>query len=58
MSEYPYPFFDEKGKVICQVCGKAYLVISPPHLKTHNLIYSDYTTRFPDAPLSNKEFVR
>jgi uncharacterized Zn finger protein (UPF0148 family) len=57
MGEYPYPFFDEKGKVICQVCGKSYLVISPPHLKTHNLIYSDYTKRFPQAPLSNKEFV-
>ena len=57
MSEYPYPFYDEKGKVICQVCGKSYLVISPPHLKTHNLVYSDYTKRFPLAPLSNKEFV-
>jgi uncharacterized Zn finger protein (UPF0148 family) len=57
MGEYPYPFFDKKGKVICQVCGKSFLVISPPHLKTHNLIYSDYTTRFPEAPLSNKEFV-
>jgi len=57
MSEYPYPFYDKKGKVICQVCGKSYLVISPPHLKTHNLVYSDYKTRFPEAPLSNKEFV-
>jgi len=56
MNEYPYPFFDEKGKVFCQACGKSYLVISPRHLATHNLTYSDYTTRFPDAPLANKEF--
>ena len=57
MSEYPYPFFDDKGKVICQACGKSYLVISPRHLQTHNLKYSDYTSRFPQAPLSNKEFI-
>lgn len=56
MSEYPYPFFDEKGKVICQICGKAYLVISPTHLKKHNILYENYTKRFPDAPLSNEEF--
>lgn len=56
MSEYPYPLFDEKGKVVCQICGKPYLVISPRHLQKHNVKYADYTKRFPDAPLSNEEF--
>lgn len=57
MSEYPYPSFDEKGKVICQACGKSFLVISPKHLKKHNITYEDYTKRFPQAPLSSQEFI-
>lgn len=57
MNEYPYPLFDEKGKVVCQICGKSFLVISPKHLQKHNLIYADYTKRYPKAPLSTKEFV-
>ena len=56
MIEYPHPFFDEKGKVVCQICGKSFLVISPRHLGKHNIIYADYTKRFPDAPLSTQEF--
>ena len=56
MSEYSYPFFDKKGKVVCQICGKAFLVISPKHLDKHNIVYADYTKRFPDAPLSTQEF--
>jgi very-short-patch-repair endonuclease len=58
MSEesYPYPFFNEEGKVICQVCGKPYLVISPRHLGTHEIKYDEYKLRFPDAPLSCEEF--
>jgi len=56
MSEYPHPLFDEKRKVICQICGKAFLVISPRHLDKHNIKYADYTKRFPKAPLSTQEF--
>jgi len=57
MSEYSHPFFDEKGKVICQICGKPFLVISPRHLSAkHNIKYEDYTKRYPDAPLSTEEF--
>jgi len=56
MSTYPHQLYDAKGKVICQICGKAYLVISPKHLQKHNVKYADYTSRFPNAPLSNKEF--
>jgi len=52
-----YPEFDEKtNKVICQICGKGFLVISPRHLGKHNISYSDYTSRYPNAPLSSKEF--
>jgi len=57
MNEYQYPLFDEKGKVVCQICGKSFLVISPRHLGKHNIVYADYTKRFPKAPLSTKEFV-
>lgn len=57
MSEsYPYPFVTEKGKVVCQICGKDYLIISPRHLKTHNLTFDEYKLRFPEAPISSKEF--
>ena len=57
MNEYEYPFIDEKtGRVICQLCGKSYLVISPKHLQTHDVTYSEYKLRFPDAPLSCEEF--
>lgn len=56
MSEYEYPMFNEQGKVICQICGKPYLVISPRHLGTHNIKYDEYKLRFPDAPLSSEEF--
>ena len=56
MSEYSHPFFDENRKVICQICGKSFLVISPRHLAKHNIKYADYTKRFPEAPLSTQEF--
>ena len=54
--EYSYPFFNEDKKVICQICGKPFQVISPKHLAKHNLRYAEYKLRFPDAPLSNSEF--
>ena len=56
MSEYQYPMFNEQGKVLCQICGKPYLVISPRHLGTHNIKYDEYKLRFPEAPLSSEEF--
>jgi len=48
--------FNEQGKVVCQICGKSYLVISPRHLGTHNIKYDEYKLRFPNAPLSSEEF--
>jgi hypothetical protein len=54
--EWNYPGFSEKGKVICQVCGKAYMILTPSHLKTHNLKYSEYKNKFPGAPITTEEF--
>ena len=54
---YPYPYYEEKtGKIICQLCGKPFLVISPKHLLKHNITYNEYKLTFPDAPLSSEEF--
>lgn len=54
--DYPHPLMDKDRKVICQLCGKSFLVISPKHLGTHDIRYSEYKLRFPDAPLSTSEF--
>jgi very-short-patch-repair endonuclease len=55
--EYPYPLFNEEGKVICQICGKPFMVISPKHLSgKHNIKYGEYKLRFENAPLSSAEF--
>lgn len=55
MSNYPYPLFDEKGKIVCQICGKSYLVVNPRHLAGHNITFKEYRERFPEAPLSSSE---
>jgi hypothetical protein len=58
--EFPYPhqYYEEKtGKVICQMCGKPFLTISPRHLKyKHNITLDEYKLRFSDAPLASEEF--
>lgn len=54
--EYQYSLFDEEGKVVCQICGDSFQVISPRHLTKHKIQYADYTKRYPDAPLSSKQF--
>jgi len=55
-SKLPYPEFDSEGKLICQICGKSFLVLSPKHLIKHNITFEDYTKRFPNAPISSQEF--
>lgn len=54
--EHQYPFFDDEGKVVCQICGDSFQVISPRHLTKHKIQYADYTKRYPDAPLSSDQF--
>jgi hypothetical protein len=55
--ELQYPEHDDKGKVVCQICGKSFQVISPRHLALHKIQYSDYTKRYPSAPLSSEQFI-
>lgn len=54
--EYPYPLFDEKGNVACQICGKSFMTISPQHLKKHNIKFADYFKRYPNAPKTSDQF--
>jgi uncharacterized Zn finger protein (UPF0148 family) len=54
--EYPYPLFDERGQVACQICGKSFLTISPQHLKKHNIKFADYFKRYPNAPKTSDQF--
>jgi hypothetical protein len=51
-----YPPFNEKGKVFCQECGKTFMILTPSHLKTHQLKYSEYQDKYPDAPLTTEQF--
>jgi len=53
----PFEPYDESGKVICQLCGKSFMVITPSHLKKfHSVTYDQYRARFGDY-LSSKEFI-
>lgn len=52
----PYPVFNEKGKIVCQICGKAFQFISPRHLVKHSVTTEQYKKRFPNIPLTTKEF--
>lgn len=54
--EYPYPLFDEKGFVACQICGEYFMTMSPQHLKKHNIKYADYFKRYPNAPKTSDQF--
>jgi very-short-patch-repair endonuclease len=54
--EWNHSAFDAKGKVICQVCGKSFMILTPSHLKTHDVKYSEYNNKFPGAPITTEEF--
>jgi very-short-patch-repair endonuclease len=56
LAKLPFPEFDEKGKLICQICGKSFLTLSPKHLEKHNITFDDYRKRYPNAPITSKEF--
>ena len=50
-------FFDQNGKVVCQVCKQAFTMISTTHLmKKHNMTTSEYKDKFPGAPLNGSAF--
>ena len=49
--------FDEKGDVICQLCGKAFNMIVATHLKKeHNTTMKEYKEIFPNVPVSSLSF--
>ena len=56
MSEHSYPEVNDEGKVICQICGRPFLVISVTHLKKHGITLDQYRTRYPNMPISSKTF--
>jgi len=57
MSEYQYPEYNEKGKIICQLCGKPFSIIAPSHLKRkHNISFDEYKNKFPDISVTSKQF--
>jgi len=45
---------EESKFVICEICGKEFEMISPTHLKKHNLTTKEYKEVFPEAKLSSK----
>ena len=51
-----YNQFNEKGMVICQECGKALNQITVQHLKTHNMSFEGYKTKYPNSPTVSKAF--
>jgi len=50
----PKYFNDDKSKLICQYCLAEMKVITPSHLKHHDMTMADYKERFPMAPLKMK----
>lgn len=50
----PYQEYDEQGKIICQICGKSFSIISPTHLRNkHKITISEYQKRFPGLQLTS-----
>lgn len=50
----PYPEYDEQGKIICQICGKSFSIISPTHLRNkHKITIQEYQKRFPSLQLTS-----
>ncbi len=48
--------FDEKGNVICQICGKTFIKLPPFHLVTHDVTMDQYRETYPDAPIIGKNY--
>lgn len=47
----------DKGKVVCQICGEEFPIITPSHLKNkHGISLSIYRERFPDCPITSVEY--
>jgi len=44
------------GKVVCQECGKAFKLLSPAHLKKHDITMAEYKLKYPECPISGAEY--
>jgi len=44
------------GKAICQECGVAFKLVSPAHLKTHNMTLAEYKLKYPECPISSSAY--
>ena len=52
-----YKEYDEQGKIICQVCGKSFSIISPSHLqRKHNMTFEEYKNKYPGVAVTSKQF--
>lgn len=52
-----FPPVTEDGKIVCQLCGKPFDLITPSHLKrSHDTTYEKYRDLFPGAPLTSKQY--
>jgi len=56
MNEESYPSTNNEGKVLCQICGKPFSIITPGHLLKHQVTMKQYKLRFPDSPLTSSDF--
>lgn len=48
--------YDEKGMVVCVICGKHYNQITPKHVKSHGFTMAEYKEKYPKAPLVSVGF--
>lgn len=56
MTDYKYPEFDKEGKIVCQICGKSFNIISASHLKKHDLTNKEYHDQFKDLKLTGDKY--
>jgi len=46
----------KNGKAICQECGQECKLITPAHLKKHDITLSEYKLKYPDCPISGTQY--
>lgn len=56
MSDYPHDEFDKDGKIVCQFCGKSLNIISPTHLRKHELTLNQYKEKYKDIHLTSNKY--
>lgn len=54
--ELNYPMVTADGRIYCQECGGVFSLITPAHLKKHNITFAEYKLKYPDCPISDKAY--